>query len=80
MNNDRISKTPGGEQMLSGVIIFAFGALLYRAFQYELGDFVRYILLAGMLYGAVMIGRGIYAWKYTDRKAFAAEYNNQRRR
>ena len=59
--------------MLSGAIIFGFGALLYQAYQYELGGFLKYTLLAGMLYGAVLLGRGVYSWKYTDRKTFDAE-------
>ena len=77
MNNDRISKTPGGEQMLYGVIICGLGALLYSAFEYQLGNITRYILLGGILYGAVLFGRGVYAWKYTDPKAYAAERNRE---
>ena len=77
MNNDRISRTPGGEQMLSGAIIFGFGAILYSSLEYQLGDITKYILLAGMLYGAVLLGRGIWAWKYADRKAFDAVRNRQ---
>ena len=77
MNNDRISKTPGGEHMLSGAIILGFGAMLYSLLEYQLGDITKYILLAGMLYGAVLLGRGVWAWKYTDRKVFDAERNRQ---
>ncbi len=77
MNNDRISKTPGGEQMLSGAIIFGFGAVLYSSLEYQVGDITKYILLAGMMYGAVLLGRGVWAWKYTDRKVFDAERTRQ---
>jgi len=37
MNNDRISNTPGGEQMLMGGIVFGLSLLCYQAFQYSLG-------------------------------------------
>ena len=73
MNNDRISKTPGGEQMLMGGIVFGLSLLCYQAFEYSLGDFGKLVLLAVMMFGAAQLGRGIWAWKYTDRKVFDAE-------
>ncbi|KAG1702683.1 Methylcrotonoyl-CoA carboxylase subunit alpha, mitochondrial [Nymphon striatum] len=63
--------------MLSGAIIFGLGVLLYSALEYQLGDITKYILLAGMVYGAVLLGRGAYAWKYTDRQTFDAERRHE---
>ena len=77
MNNDRISRTPGGEQMLSGALMFGFGAVLYTSLEYQVGDITKYIFLAGMIYGAVLFGRGIWAWKYTDRAEFDAMRSRQ---
>lgn len=77
MNNDRISRTPGGEQMLSGAIIFGFGAVLYTSLEYQVGDITKYIFLAGMAYGGVLLARGIWAWKYTDRTEFDALRSRQ---
>ena len=77
MNNDRISRTPGGEQMLSGALMFGFGAVLYTSLEYQVGDITKYIFLAGMIYGAVLFGRGIWAWKYMDRKTFAEKQFTQ---
>ncbi|MEM7216554.1 MAG: hypothetical protein AAF423_13525 [Pseudomonadota bacterium] len=72
MNNDRISNTPGGERMLVGALVFLFGLLFYQAYQYRIGDIGQLIVIAVILFGAVQFGRGIFAWKYADRKAFAA--------
>lgn len=73
MNNDRISNTPGGEQMLMGGIVFGLALLCYQAFEYSLGDLGKLVLLAAMMFGAAQLGRGIWAWKYSDRKTFAEE-------
>lgn len=73
MNNDRISKTPGGEQMLVGAIVLGISLVFFNALIYSAGTVTKVLLVMGMLYGAVQLGRGIWAWKYTDRKAFAAQ-------
>ncbi len=70
-NKDRISRTPGGEQMLAGVLVFGFGLLAYQGLQYQLGNIGTLVLLVVMGYGAVLLGRGIYLWKYSDHAAFA---------
>jgi len=71
MNNDRISNTPGGEQMLAGAIIFFFGMMAYQAFRYQMGDWSQLIVFAVMFYGAVKFGHGLFRYKYADRKLFA---------
>lgn len=71
MNNDRISNTPGGEQMLAGAIIFLFALVSYYAFRYQMGDWSKLIIFAVMLYGAIKFGRGLFQYKYADRKLFA---------
>ena len=77
MNNDRISNTPGGEQMLMGGIVFGLSLLCYQAFQYSLGTLGQLVLLAAMMFGAAQLGRGIWAWKYADRKTFAEQRHTQ---
>ena len=71
MNRDIISKTPGGERMLVGVILIVFGALLYKATEFQITLPVRMVFAALAFFGLVQLGRGLVAWKYTDREAFA---------
>ena len=71
MNNDRIAKTPGGERMLAGIVILSFSILAYSAAKYRIGEWLEYILLGVMLFGAAQLIRGLVAWKYTDRGIFA---------
>jgi len=73
MNNDRISNTPGGEQMLAGAIVFLVALLFYQGFRYSLGDLGQLVVLGFMLFGAAKIGHGIYLWKVTDPETFAQE-------
>ncbi len=77
MNNDRISNTPGGEQMLVGGIILVLALVFYQGFKYSLGDLSQLILLGVILYGAVIFGRGLWTWKYADRKEFDAARSRQ---
>lgn len=77
MNNDRISNTPGGEQMLAGAIVFGLAFLFYQAFHYSVGDLGKLVLLGVMLFGAAKLGHGVYLWKYKDRKVFAEERASQ---
>lgn len=71
MNNDPLSNTPGGNQIVAGVIIFVFGCVAYQAFRFQMGDLSKLILIAVMAYGAAKVGRGLYQYKYTDRKLFS---------
>jgi len=73
MNNDRISNTPGGEQMLAGGVIFILALLFYQGFRYSLGDLGQVLVLGFMLFGAAKLGHGVYLWKVTDRQRFAEE-------
>jgi len=73
MNNDRISNTPGGERMLFGGIAFGLAFIAWQGLQHQLGDVGRVIVFALMAFGLVQLLRGVYAWKYTDRRAFAEE-------
>ena len=77
MNNDRIANTPGGERMLGGGIVFGLAFLAYQGLKYELGDIGTVIILFAMVMGAVQFGRGLYQWKYADRKAFEAQRHTQ---
>jgi len=70
MTTSPISNTPGMSRIFVGVVIFGFSFLVFHAFRYQLGDMSRLILFAIMLYGAVQFGRGLFEWKYTDRKLF----------
>ena len=71
MNKDRIAKTPGGEQMLAGALVFAISFLAYHGLKYQLGAFGTLFLGACMLFGAIKLGRGLFFWKYGDHTAFA---------
>jgi len=71
MNNDRISNTPGGNRILAGIIIFAFGFLAYQAFKFQMGNWSQLIVFGVMFYGAAQIGRGLFQYKYADRQLFA---------
>lgn len=77
MNNDRISNTPGGEQMLVGVIVLSLSIVFYNAAKYSLGTLPKLLFFAAMIYGGVQIGRGLWAWKYQDRESFNAERSRQ---
>ena len=77
MNNDRIANTPGGEQMLVGAIALGLSLLVFVAYRYQLGDFVRLFVFGVMAFGAVQLVRGLWLYKYADRRAFAAELNNE---
>ena len=71
MNNDRISKTPGGERMLVGVIVLCFGILVYSAARFHIANWIEYLLFAVIAYGAIQFVRGLFQWKYTDHGLFA---------
>lgn len=77
MNRDIISKTPGGERMLIGVILFVFGIILFKASEFQITLPIRMIFAAISLFGAIQFGRGVIAWKYSDRKAFAKDWQKQ---
>ena len=70
MNNDRISNTPGGERMLLGGIVLGLALIGYAGLRYEIGKFGFGVLMLIMAWGLVQLGRGLFEWKYTDRKAF----------
>lgn len=63
--------------MLVGAILFALGFFAYHGLKYQLGVFGSYLLIAIMLVGAIQIGRGLFQWKYADRKSFAKERKSQ---
>ncbi len=63
--------------MLMGGIVFGLSVLCYQAFEYSLGDLGKLVLLASMMFGAAQLGRGIWAWKYTDLEEFDAERSRQ---
>ena len=71
MNKDRIARTPGGEQMLAGAVVFAIAFLAYHGLKYQIGNLGTLVLAAVMMMGAIQMGRGLYMWKYGDHKAFA---------
>lgn len=77
MNNDRIANTPGGERILIGMIVLGLSLLVFAAYRYQLSDLARMIIFGAMVYGAVQLIRGLWAYKYADRKAFAVERNNE---
>jgi hypothetical protein len=77
MNNDRISNTPGGEKMLVGGIVLGLSLVFYNAVKYNASISTKLFFMATMAYGAVQLGRGIWAWKYADRESFNAERSRQ---
>ncbi len=77
MNRDIISKTPGGERILIGVILFVFGTLLFKATEFQVILPIRMVFAALAFFGIVQLGRGVIAWKYTDHKAFAENRSKQ---
>ncbi|MEM7289986.1 MAG: hypothetical protein AAF412_06405 [Pseudomonadota bacterium] len=77
MNKDRISTTPGGERMLIGGIAFGLAFLGFHGLRYQLGDVGTLAIFAVMTYGAIQFGRGVFDWKYADRKKFAAQLNEE---
>lgn len=70
MNNDRISNTPGGEHMLFGGIVLGLAVAVWFGLQYQLGTFGKVAVAVVSFFGAVQLARGLYQWKYTDRRAF----------
>ena len=64
------ANSPGISRILAGAAIFGFAFLAFHAFRYQLGDISRLTLFAVMLYGGIQFGRGLFEWKYTDRKLF----------
>lgn len=77
MNNNRITKVPGGDAMLIGGAVLVFALLVFNAYQYRLGSIARLVLYAGMLWGGANFVRGAFRWKYTDRRTFAAGTNHE---
>lgn len=58
--------------MLLGGIVLGFTYIAWHGLRYELGPIGNMIFIALGGYGAVQLFRGVFAWKYTDRKAFDA--------
>lgn len=77
MNNDRISNTPGGERILFGAVAFGFSLAIYAGLRYELGTFGAILVFSFMAIGAVQLVRGLFEWKYADRRAFANSRRKQ---
>ena len=73
MNNDRISRTPGGESMLQGGILLALGFIAWLGLRYELGSLGKGVIILIMAFGALQLLHGLVKWKYTDREIFAAQ-------
>ena len=76
MNNDRISRTPGGERILQGGITTVLALMVWLGLRFELGPYVKTIVFAVMAFGFVQLVRGVIDWKYTDKAEFLA---NQRK-
>ncbi len=70
MNNDCISNTPGGEHILLGGIVLGLSVAVWFGLQYQLGTIGKLGIAGISMFGAVQLGRGLYRWKYTDRKTF----------
>lgn len=77
MNNDRIAQTPGGERMLIGGIALAIALSLWFGLQYHLGTIGKMVVFAALAIGVVQLGRGLFEWKYTERRAFASKRRKQ---
>ncbi len=69
MNRDIISRTPGGERMLVGAILFGFGLILFKATEFQFALPIRVIFAALGAFGLVQLARGVITWKYADRSA-----------
>ena len=73
MNKDRISRTPGGTNILIGVIALVLAYFAWQGLRYELGQFGTLVLGITTAFGLGHLAFGLYRWKYTDRRAFARE-------
>lgn len=63
--------------MLIGGIAFGLAFLAFHGLRYQLGDIGKLVIFAIMAYGAIQFGRGLFDWKYADRKKFTAQLNEE---